>query len=169
MQWVAFDRSSDIHITRLALGFVAGFAAVFIFHQTTLGLLHAVGLTAARPYVFAPVPPIHAPRVISSAFWGGVWGILFTLVERHVARGVGYWIASFVAGSVALSLVAWFVVSPLKGAPVAAGWRPSAMITGLLVNGAWGVGTALLFQLLSQCKAVAAEQWLGREAARRSG
>jgi hypothetical protein len=49
-------------------------------------------------------------------------------------------------------LVAWFIVAPLKIQPVAGGFQPAAMVTGLLVNGAWGVGTALLLRLLSKLK-----------------
>ena len=48
---------------------------------------------------------------------------------------------------VLLTLVAWFVVAPLKGTPVAAGWHPSSMAVGPLANGAWGIGTALLLLL----------------------
>ena len=53
-------------------------------------------------------------------------------------------------GAVALSLVAWFVVAPLKGLPLAGGGRPAAIATALLVNGAWGLGTALLLPALQR-------------------
>jgi hypothetical protein len=63
-------------------------------------------------------------------------------------------VAAVLFGAFALSLVAWFVVAPLKSLPVAEGGRPAAIATGLLVNGAWGFGTALL--LLGFRRAVAA-------------
>lgn len=53
-------------------------------------------------------------------------------------------------GAFALSLVAWFVVAPLKGLAVAGGSRPAAIATGLLVNRAWGFGTALLLLIFSK-------------------
>ncbi|MEH2154212.1 hypothetical protein [Nostoc sp.] len=45
--------------------------------------------------------------------------------------------------------MAWFVVAPLKGQPLAGGWKLVGIVTGLLVNGAWGVGTAGLLRLFS--------------------
>src|SRR5919199_900381 len=53
-------------------------------------------------------------------------------------------------GAIAPTLVAWFLVAPLKNQPIAGGFQPAAMLTGLLVNGAWGIGTALLLRLLSK-------------------
>jgi hypothetical protein len=126
------------------LAFVAGFLAVPVFHQPMLALLHALGVTPATPYVMRPLPPFGAPQVLSQSFWGGVWGIVFALVAPRFPRGAGYWVAAVLFGAFALSLVAWFVVAPIKGLPVAGGGRPAAIATSLLVNGAWGFGTALL-------------------------
>jgi hypothetical protein len=136
----------------IAFAFVAGFLAVVLFHQPMLALLHAIGTTAAVPYVTRPVPPLGVPQVLSQSFWGGIWGIIFALVTPRFPRGAGYWIAAVLFGAFALSLVAWFIVAPLKGLPIAGGGRPSAIATSLLVNGAWGFGTALL--LLAFRKAV---------------
>ena len=142
---------SGVSAKHLALGFVAGFVSVLIFHQLTLGLLHLLGVTPGVPYRFNPMPPLGVPLVISSAFWGGVWGIVFALLERSFPRrGGGYWLAALLFGAIALPLVAWFIVSPLKGIPAAGGWKPAGIATGLLVNGAWGVGTAVFLRLLSR-------------------
>jgi hypothetical protein len=135
---------------RLVLALLAGFLAVLIFHQLMLGLLHAAGLTAASPYNIRPVPPFGVPLVLSAAFWGGVWGIVFALADRYFPRGAGYWIAAILFGAIVLTLIAWFVVAPLKGTPVAAGFVPSSMAVGPLVNGAWGFGTALLLTLFER-------------------
>jgi hypothetical protein len=132
----------------LGLAFVAGFLAVPIFHQPMLALLHALGVTPATPYAMRPLPPFGVPQVLSQSFWGGVWGIVFALVAPRFPRGAGYWVAAALFGAFALSLVAWFVVAPIKGLPVAGGGRPAAIATGLLVNGAWGLGTALLLMAL---------------------
>jgi hypothetical protein len=69
-------------------------------------------------------------------------------VAPRLPRGAGHWAAAALFGALALSLVAWFVVAPLKGLAVAGGGRPAAIATGLLVNGAWGLGTALLLRAL---------------------
>ena len=134
--------------TLLGLAFVAGLLAVPLFHQPMLALLHALGITPATPYAMRPLPPFGVPQVLSQSFWGGVWGIVFALVAPRFPRGAGYWVAAALFGAFALSLVAWFVVAPIKGLPVAGGGRPAAIATGLLVNGAWGLGTALLLMAL---------------------
>jgi len=134
----------------LFLAFVAGFLAVPLFHQPMLALLHVSGVTPAAPYSLRPLPPLGVPQVASQSFWGGVWGIVFALAARRFPRGAAYWASAVLFGAFALSLVAWFIVAPLKGLPIAGGGRPTAIITGLLVNGAWGAGTAALLWLFRQ-------------------
>lgn len=135
---------------RVVLAFVAGFLAVPVFHQVMLALLHAIGFVPVTAYNFQPVPPFGVPAVLSAAFWGGVWGVVFALVEPRFPRGPGYWIAAALFGAVPLTLVFWFIVAPLKGLPVAGRWQAAAWVTGLLVNGAWGIGTALFLRLFSR-------------------
>lgn len=130
------------------IGFFAGAIAVLTFHQGMLMVLHATGVTSRGAFPMNPTEPFGVPQVISLAFWGGVWGIVFVHVVPHIrARGAGYWLAAVAFGAILPTLVAWFIVAPLKGQPVAAGWQPPGMLTGLLVNGAWGLGTALLIFL----------------------
>ena len=133
---------------RAGIGFVAGVLAVLIFHQAMLALLHVAGITPAVPYDTTPTPPLGVPQVLSLAFWGGIWGIVFaTLVwSGHDTRRD--WIAAVVFGAVAPTLVAWFIVAPLKHGPVAGGGVPAAMLTGILVNAAWGVGTMAALALM---------------------
>ena len=134
--------------TRLLIAFVAGFLAVLLFHQSMLALLHAVSFTPRSPYPTMPTQPFGVPQIWSLAFWGGVWGIVFALLAPYFGQGVRYWIAVLLFGALGPTLVSWFVVLPLKGQPLAGGWQPTAMVTGLLVNAAWGLGTALLLQTL---------------------
>jgi hypothetical protein len=37
-----------------------------------------------------------------------------------------------------------------KGMGLAGGWDPKIIVSGLLLNGVWGLGTALLIRLLNQ-------------------
>src|SRR3546814_2115930 len=69
----------------------------------------------------APTRPFGVPQVVSLAFWGGVWGFVFSWVEPKFPRGAGYWIAALLFGAIFPTLVAWFVVAPIKGQPVADG------------------------------------------------
>jgi len=127
------------------MAFVAGFLAVLVFHQPVLAFLNSIGFVQAGTYSMQGIhQPFGVPQVLSLAFWGGVWGIVFALAERRFPRGAGYWIASFLFGAILPTLVAWFIVAALKGQPLAAGGDGHRMIMGLLINGAWGIGTALL-------------------------
>jgi hypothetical protein len=131
---------------RYLLAFLAGFLATLVFHQGLLGILYLAGASPRAPYSMAPSGPLHVPQVLSLAFWGGVWGIaLWLAVGRW--DGAGDWVASLVFGALLPSLVALFVVFPLKGQPVAGGWDPKILVGALLLNGAWGLGTALFLRL----------------------
>jgi hypothetical protein len=127
--------------------FFAGFLSTLIFHQGMLAILHAAGKTPRAPFAMDPTKPFHVPAVISLAFWGGVWGILLWLVIRGSQGSWLYWALALVLGAIAPSIVALFVVFPLKGQPVAGGWRPDILLGALLLNGAWGIGVALFLRL----------------------
>ena len=134
--------------TRFLFGFIAGFLATLIFHQLALGLLWSAGVAASAPFRMAATQPFGVPAVFSLAFWGGVWGILFALTERKFPRRGGYWVAAFLFGAVLPSLVALFIVLPLKGQPVGGGWHAPLLLTAFLINGAWGIGTGLILRAL---------------------
>jgi len=119
---------------RLIVGFLAGALAVPIFHQGALALLHAAGV--------APQQPWAVPQLWSLMFWGGIWGVLLAGALGGL-RGAALPGASLIFGALFPTLVAWFIVAPLKGQPVAAGLAPAAMLVGPIVNAAWGLGTGL--------------------------
>lgn len=133
---------------RLLAGFVAGFLATLIFHQLTLTLLWALEVAPMGPFPMAPTQPFGIPTVFSLAFWGGVWGIVYALIDRHFPAGGGYWLTAFLFGAIFPSLIALLVVLPLKGKPLGGGWHAPLLITAFLTNGAWGVGTGLILKLL---------------------
>jgi hypothetical protein len=140
---------SSTSATRLLYGFIAGFIATLVFHQIGLLLLHFAGMTPNLPYNTHRVPPFGVPQFVSLAFWGGVWGVAFVLVERYIARSPGgYWVGAIIFGAVLPTLFAWFVVLPLKGLPAGFGFHFPGVLVGPIVNGLWGLGTAL-FLLLS--------------------
>ena len=135
---------------RMLLGFVAAFFAVLIFHQIGVELCHLIGLTPNTPYNLSPVPPFGVPAVISLAFWGGVWGIVFVSVRRSFARSPGgYWIGAILFGAVVPTVFSWLVVAPLKGFPLGYGFSFPGLLVGPIVNGMWGLGTGLFFHLLT--------------------
>ena len=126
-----------------AAGFAAGALAVPLAHQPMLAALRLAGLASAPLYSLAPTAPFGIPKLVSLAFWGGVWGVPLALRFRSWPRG-GRLRRAALFGALLPTLAAWFVVAPLKGQPAAGGFKPSAMAVGLLVNGAWGLAAGLL-------------------------
>src|SRR6266704_1779344 len=59
----------------------------------------------------------------SFAFWGGIWGLVYGLVERYFPEGPLYFVAAFLFGAILPVAVLWFVVFPLKGRPIANDWQ----------------------------------------------
>ena len=136
---------------RIVFSFAAGFFATLIFHQLALALLWWVGVAPFAPFSLASTQPLGIPAVISLAFWGGVWGILFGLIDNRFPSGGGYWVTAFFFGAILPTLVALLIVLPLKGQPIGGGWRPPLLLTAFLINGAWGIGTGLILMALSAC------------------
>jgi hypothetical protein len=132
---------------RYVAAFVAGFIATLVFHQGLLALLHRAGLTPRRAYEMTPTWPFGVPAVISISFWAALWAVALLPLLARWDRGWAYWLAWLVAGAVAPTAVALLVVLPLKGKPIGGG-DPKLLVGGLLLNGAWGLGTALLLRLL---------------------
>jgi hypothetical protein len=135
----------------LVVGFVSGALAVLLFHQGAAALLHALALTPRAPYSMAATAPFGMPQLWSIAFWGGVWGVLLAAALGQL-RGGALIAAAVVFGAVLPTLVAWFVVAPLKGQPVAAGFVPAAMLIGPIVNAAWGLGTGIGLALFGRSR-----------------
>jgi hypothetical protein len=132
----------------LLIGFVAGALATLTFHQVTIWLLSAAGALQANAYSWRPVAPFGVPQVINLAFWGGLWGCVFALVADRFPRGWPLWLAGLLFGAIAPTLVGWFVIAPLRGQPLAQGFVPARMWAGPVINGMYGLGTAVFFALL---------------------
>ena len=140
-------REPIMRLDTAARGFIAGFAATLVFHQGMLTVLHSLGIAPQAAFDMQAAAPFGVPQVWSLAFWGGLWGILFVWVVGHLPQGALYWVDAVIFGALAPTLVAWFVVAPLKGMPLGNGWHAAGIATALLVNGAWGFGTALFMRL----------------------
>ena len=145
------NRSNNLALLT-SIAFIAGFLSVLIFHQPMLILLKAIALAPEKltPYAMASTSPLGIPRVLSLAFWGGIWGIVLAVVVTWMRSGIGYWLSGLIIGALGPSLVNWFVVLPLKGEPVGGGWAVPGVATALIINGVWGLGTVLLFRLLGR-------------------
>ncbi|HHP7231060.1 MAG TPA: hypothetical protein ACFCUY_09395 [Xenococcaceae cyanobacterium] len=127
------------------LAFAAGFISVLLFHQGMLIFLNQIDFTQSSPYPTNPTQPLGIPAIWSMAFWGGIWGIILAAIAFPRRGKLFYWLTALLFGAIAPTAVFWLIVAPLKGIPVAG----SGIATGLMVNGAWGLGTALLLQLVT--------------------
>ncbi len=137
-------------IPRYLIAFFSGFIATLLFHQGVLSILHALGLTPITPFPLKATSPFGVAQIWALAFWGGIWGIIFGGVDHWFPKGAGYWVTALVFGAIFPSSVAWLIVFPLKGLPAGGGWHAAGLATGLMINGAWGLGTALLLQGFSR-------------------
>jgi hypothetical protein len=133
-------------MSRLLVGFIAGFWATLVFHQLMVAFLRGVGVVPFLPYSWTPTEPFGIPAVLSLAFWGGVWGIIFMLIDGRFPAGAGYWVVAFLFGAVLPSLVALLVVLPLKGRPMGGGWHVPLLVAAFFANGAWGIGTGVFLK-----------------------
>ena len=126
----------------LLTGLVAGALSVLIFHQGALALLDLFQFTHHPLYSATSTGPLGVPQIGSQVFWGAVWGVIFA------AFFMGLWGGALLAsgavfGGFLLSVVAWYVVDPIKGQGIAGGAVPMAMAAAFIANAAWGFGTAL--------------------------
>jgi len=130
-------------------GFIAGALSVLIFHQGSAFLLHHIGNDipavvavfgkAAAPFNMAPTKPLGVPAIASQWFWGGVWGVVLAFIlSRRFFPALAF---GAIFGALALTVVALTLVPYLKGLP---GWNGNIPWRGMLFNGAWGFGAALL-------------------------
>lgn len=99
-----------------------------------------------------PTRPFGVPQLWSLTFWGGIWGIVLGAMFHSVPYRRRL-VVGTVFGAIVPSLIAWFLVMPIKGQPAAGGLRAATVVTGLLVNGAWGFGTILLLALFESIAA----------------
>src|ERR1700751_2643354 len=116
---------------RLAIGFVDGASGVLLFHQIVPLLARAMGLAAFAPYSPRPTAQLGVPQVVSTAFWGGVWGMALALVMAWIPGAERLWFA-VLFGAVLPSLVAALVVTPLKSGDLAAWLAPGRILLALV-------------------------------------
>ena len=110
-------------------------------------------------------PPLGMPAVMSLAFWGGLWGVMIWPSLKNTV-GRSYWIRALLIGAFVPSIVALFIVLPLKARGAAGGWDPKIIVGALVLNGAWGLGVAL-FMWIAGRSAVDLDEGLAQHGPRR--
>ena len=131
--------------THLVLGFLAGALSHLIFQGGFGAILYIANLIPALPWSLAPVPPLGVPRSLSYAFWAGLWGLVYALLEPRLTAHFGWWVGGLVFG-IAPLLVYWFVVLPLKGAGVGGGFHLAMVPIEVGFHVIFGIGLAILYR-----------------------
>lgn len=132
----------------LLVGFIAGALGVLIFHQAVILVMYLLDLLPSPPYSMKATAPLGVPQVLSSAFWGGLWGIALVWCMTVVRGADRLWVA-LLFGGVLPTLVGILVVTPIKGGDIADRLQIAGLLRGFVINGAWGLGTALVYRLAS--------------------
>ena len=130
------------------VGFVAGALSVLIFHQLGFWIANELGLLKVPLYNMRGVPPLGVPTILSQAFWGGLWGIGAIFFVRRLPpplNGALGWIAF---AAVIVTFANWFIVLPIKGAPVGGGFRMNGVVVAPIVYALWGFGMWLIASVL---------------------
>ncbi|WP_088348225.1 MULTISPECIES: hypothetical protein [Rhodomicrobium] len=135
-------------IARIVTGFIAGALAFLVFHQGAVYLADLLGLLSIPAYSVTPAAVTGVPQLVSTAFWAGVWGIVFAFVQTGFPRGAAYWLWSFLFGAIFPSLIAFTLVPWLKDLPLLADGNITRLVAGTLLNGIWGFGAALIYRAL---------------------
>jgi hypothetical protein len=131
----------------VVVGFVAGAIGVLVFHQGLILAMYLLGLLPFPPYSMNATEPFGVPQVLSSAFWGGLWGIALVCCMAVWRAADRLWVAVLFGGVLA-TLVGIFVVTPLKGGDPVARLQAAMLLRGFVINGVWGLGAALSYRVI---------------------
>jgi len=135
----------------VVIGFIAGAIGVLVFHQGVILVMYLLGLLPAAPYSMRATMPFGVPQVLSSAFWGGLWGIVLVWLMTTVRAADRLW-AALLFGGVLPTLVGILVVTPLKGGDPVARLQFAMLLRGFIINGAWGFGAALAYRIAQRLR-----------------
>ncbi len=138
-------------------GFIAGSVSVLIFHQFGFFIANELGLLKVQLYSMRLLPPLGVPAIISSAFWGGLWGIAGAFLMRRLPAALDGPLGWVLFAGIIVTLVNWFIVLPIKGAPVGGGFRMPGVVIVPLVYAFWGFGMWLIFGLVR--RALGGAKW----------
>jgi hypothetical protein len=131
----------------VALAFACGALAVLVFHQGAIQMLFKSGIIPNGPYQMRAVGPLGVPAVMNAAFWGGMWALLYAALRHRFPQNLHPLPMGFVFGFLGPTLFGWFVMSAIRGTPMAAGFVLENMARGVFINGMFGVGIAAMFML----------------------
>lgn len=136
-------KSSSTRVNLFTTGYLPGFISTLTFHQLTLTLFWHLGLIGVVPYSMDTTQPFGVPAVLSLAFWGGLWGILYRLTISLRPNIKIRWL--ILVAALLPTLVFVLVVAPIKSIPFSI-FTMKLITVAVLINLSWALGTAFLSQ-----------------------
>ena len=136
-------------LRKLAFGFVAGAIAVVTAHEIIDYILHAVGIFPRVPWSMSPAAMTGVPQIVSDAFWGGLWGILFALLSDNVPGG-NLTVKGLIFGIVGPAILGVFILVPLLTGrfPLFFGFDLKLLASVLLILTGFGAAMGWLYGFL---------------------
>lgn len=77
-------------------------------------------------------------------------GYLADVGIRSARSDTAYWLTAILFGGIAVSAVLLFIVFPLKGRPLAAGWNMNTWALIFSLHASFGFGTAVFLRMFSR-------------------
>jgi hypothetical protein len=140
----------DVSVKNLILGFVAGAIAVVTVHEIVNFVLLQAGVFPRVPWSMEPAAMTGLPQIVSDAFWGGLWGVLFALIVDSIPGG-SFTIKGLIFGIVGPAIIGVFILVPLITGrfPLFFGGDPKLIGSVLLILAAFGAGMGWLYGLFT--------------------
>lgn len=164
---------------RIVIGFIAAMLAVLLVHQPIIMAMGKYGMLPPTAIAYnmaalpnAPVALANAmksigflgwPILLNNLFWGGLLGVLFSLINSRLPGGLMI-IKGLVFGILVLIFSNWLLVPFIKGTLLgfpntfyfanaikltpAFSFDPSRLLPGILIQCGFGAGTGLFYGLM---------------------
>jgi hypothetical protein len=148
--------STDLSVSNLALGFVAGALAVVTAHEAAIYILSAAKLLppTAQPWSLVAFGPLGVPKIVSNMFWGGLLGVLFAAIWRRLPGGA-MWLRGLIYGLLVVVFANWMLVPLVKGKvfdvpkQVYFGdFDPNRMLVTAIILSSFGLALGLILGLI---------------------
>ncbi len=131
----------QLSLNNILLGFIAGAIATVTVHEAINLVLLKAGVFPRVPWSMAPAAMSGVPQIVSDAFWGGVWGVIFAaFVGGGALNGAMF-------GVLGPALAGVFIAVPLLTGrfPMFFGGDVAKIGSVLLILAGWGAATALIY------------------------
>jgi len=109
---------------------------VVFFHQATITFYHGMGWPGGPAFRQTPILHWGVPQLWNSAFWGGLWGVLFAILKPQRPASMPLWLfAEIFCLALPLVIGAGMFVPLSKGTPIFANGDTTAMLCSLRIYG----------------------------------